>query len=217
MVGNDVVDLADGESNAATLHPRFDGRVFGEREQRMIAESGDSNRERWSLWAAKEAAYKLARKLDPTTIFSPRRFDVVFCEPIEDANGPTRRGRVSHVDGRRFEVRVEHGDRWLHALARPSGSPGPRPIWDLARLERAPSKGTEAELPGRAARALALREIARHLCAHPDELAIERRRRIPHLLMRGRPAPLDLSLSHHGLFVAFACRLSGSVDARPGA
>ena len=78
MIGNDVVDLLDPESLPETLHPRFDTRVFTAREREAIAASpgDDAARARWKLWAAKEAAYKLARKRRPATVFSPHRFAV---------------------------------------------------------------------------------------------------------------------------------------------
>ena len=63
MVGNDIVDLRDPQSRSESLHPRFDTRVFSERERRIIGEAADSERVRWKLWAAKEAAYKLMRKM----------------------------------------------------------------------------------------------------------------------------------------------------------
>ena len=37
MVGNDIVDLRDPESQADGLHPRFDARVFTAPERDAIA------------------------------------------------------------------------------------------------------------------------------------------------------------------------------------
>ena len=74
MVGNDIVDLRDPESRSESLHPRFDTRVFSARERARIAASAEPERLRWKLWAAKEAVYKLVRKLVATTVFSPQRF-----------------------------------------------------------------------------------------------------------------------------------------------
>ncbi len=76
MLGNDVVDLCDRDSHPTTLHPRFDERVFTDGERAALAASDSIGRERWRIWAAKEAAYKAARKLDARICFSPRRFVV---------------------------------------------------------------------------------------------------------------------------------------------
>jgi hypothetical protein len=46
--------------------------------------------------------------------------------------------------------------------------------------------------------------IAARLAVAADELRIVRQERIPRLQLRGAPLPIDLSLSHHGRFVAFA-------------
>jgi len=76
MLGNDVVDLGDPESRAGARHARFDARAFDRTERALIATSPRGEHERWRLWAAKESAYKAARKEDPCTVFSPQRFAV---------------------------------------------------------------------------------------------------------------------------------------------
>ena len=111
MLGNDIVDLGDPESRAEGRHARFDGRVFDETERVLIDAAPEPERVRWLLWAAKESAYKAARKEDPHTVFAPSCF-VVRLEG--DARGGPWRG------GRR---------------ARPPRSP-PRPGRDRARLSR---------------------------------------------------------------------------------
>jgi len=58
-----------------------------------------------------------------------------------------------------------------------------------------------------AVRALATLGVADWLGARPEDLQIRRVGRVPVLFHRGDPAPVDLSLSHHGRFVAFACEL----------
>jgi len=63
MLGNDVVDLLDAESQPETFRPRFDERVFTEAERSEIAKSSRPLALRWALWSAKEAAYKLAKAL----------------------------------------------------------------------------------------------------------------------------------------------------------
>ena len=64
LVGNDVVDLHDPQSQPEALHPRFDARVFSLGEREALGASSSPHSLRWSLWAAKESAYKLAKKLD---------------------------------------------------------------------------------------------------------------------------------------------------------
>jgi phosphopantetheinyl transferase (holo-ACP synthase) len=185
MVGNDVVDLR-ARVVAGPRHPRFDARVFAPSEHRALRESAAPDALRWSFWAAKEAAYKVVKKLDDTAVWSPRRF-VVRLE----------RGEVEH-EGRSIPVRVEADAERVHALAtdRAESLPGLH-----ARVAELPAAGAD---PSEAVRALAREGLAPLLGAEPAALEIAREGRIPVLRLAGRQAPFDLSLSHHGRFVAFA-------------
>jgi hypothetical protein len=187
MLGDDVVDLRDPEARAASLHPRFDARVFAQEERVLLADSPDRTRLRWALWAAKEAAYKAARRLDAAVRFHPRAFVV--------------RGGAVHHGGRCFRLRLEEAGGALHALALVGDLPAGCLAAGTARL-------APGEEPGAAARALALRAAARLLGADLAELAVGRDGRLPHLLLRGEPAAASLSLSHHGRFAAFALALA---------
>lgn len=189
MVGNDVVDLRARAVVAGPRHPRFDARVFAPSEHRALRESAAPDALRWTLWAAKEAAYKVAKKLDDATVWSPLRFVV----SLDGAAG----GSVEH-GGRRIPVRVEADAERVHAVA-------------IDRAERLPTvRARVAELPAQGAdpsaevRRLAREELAAVLGAEAGALEIGRRDRIPVLRLAGRDAPFDLSLSHHGRFVAYA-------------
>jgi phosphopantetheinyl transferase (holo-ACP synthase) len=181
MLGNDVVDLAD----AAGRHPRFDARVFAPAEQALVAADP---RLRGVLWAAKESAYKAARKDDVRTVFSPSRFVVHF----EQARHVT----VS-VGSRRFVVELAEGDGWVHAVARAPDDP---PATACAAVETLAAEDDESD----AARRLALATIEG--VTGIAGLEITRDGRIPLLVLNGWRVG-DLSLSHHGRFVAFACVL----------
>jgi phosphopantetheinyl transferase (holo-ACP synthase) len=189
MVGNDVVDMGDREILEGPAHPRFDLRVFAPEERAAMRASGQQGRIRWLLWSAKEAAYKLARKLDPGVVFSPSRFVVEL-----EASGD---GTVVH-EGRRFAVRSAEAGKALHTLALDAEAPSGRLLWAVQVRRR----GAD---PSRAARALATRVLAEELGIAPDAIHFERRGRVPSARAEGLAGPLDLSLSHHGRFVAFAC------------
>ncbi len=91
MVGNDVVDLR-ARIVAGPRHPRFDARVFAPSEHRALRESAEPDALRWAFWAAKEAAYKVAKKLDDEAVWSPVRFVV----RIERGRGQRRARRPPH-------------------------------------------------------------------------------------------------------------------------
>lgn len=182
MLGNDVVDLREA---ARPRHPGFDARVFGAEERRRIQAAPGL---RWAFWAAKEAAYKRARRADPGVVFSPVRFEVTI--------GADGRGRVRHA-GKAWAVRVERSAERIHAVAADTADGTERARAGVASLR-------DGADPSAAVRRLALRELAPALGVAPDALRIERRERVPWLYVEdGRPA-MPLSLSHHGRFIAWA-------------
>jgi phosphopantetheinyl transferase (holo-ACP synthase) len=193
MVGNDVVDLGDRETWPGSCHARFDARVFAASELATLAGSALPVRLRWVLWAAKEAAYKAAKKSAADTIFSPRRFVVSLTEE--------HHARVAHGD-ERYSVALEVGDRYVHAIAADVRAPSGTVIAGVAQL--APG---EATCPGAAVRRLAIGRLAPHLGVAASGLGVVRDGRIPHLEHAGDQVAADLSLSHHGRFIAFACVL----------
>src|SRR5262245_24406175 len=194
MVGDDLVDLDDPEARDGAQHPRFDARVFAAAERAVLAASPAPVRLRWVLWAAKEAAYKLARKLDPGVVFSPPGF-AVSLSPAK-ARGVLR-GRVCWRGGLlRVEVRELGGA--VHAIAKDGGRQGGL-VHGVASLG-------PCDDPSLAARDLAVRRVAERLGLDASGLRVLRRGRIPSLALPGGGA-LALSLSHHGRFVAFACEL----------
>jgi phosphopantetheinyl transferase (holo-ACP synthase) len=216
MVGNDVVDLDDPESDPRSLQPRYDLRVFTPEERVAIAQSRDPRFLRWQLWAAKEAAYKLARRRSDRVIFSPRRFRVWAWPATSQASGSPRALRAGEARGvvhyfqDSFRVTFVANGAALHAIAIAAGEAPTRLLHGLRKLE--PSDGDDPAAPGRAARSLAVAALAEPLGVEPDELRVHKdpRSRIPRLFLRERPAPVDLSLSHHGEWVAFACALESA-------
>jgi phosphopantetheinyl transferase (holo-ACP synthase) len=192
MLGNDIVDLADPEACESALHPRFDARVFAAPERVLLAGAADRGALRWALWAAKEAAYKAARQLDPALHFHPRAFVV-------------QRDVVRHAT-RCFRLRVTRSGELIHAVAEPADLP---PRSALARSCVVPP-GTS---PGAAARALARRVGALLLGVDRSELEIASSGRLPRLLLRGADCGVELSLSHHGRFAG--CALAPALPETP--
>ena len=184
MLGNDVIDLADPETRSR--HPGFDARVFSPLERDAIGTAGEPHVVRQMLWAAKESAYKAARRSDPATPFSPIRFEVAL-----DARGL---GRVTHAQDR-FRVRVERRGDCLHAVACREGDPS---VCRHGVVE------VGSDDPSARVRALALSSLSRALGVASSDLRIEKRGRIPELHLRGARLRAPLTLSHHGRYAAYA-------------
>lgn len=192
-VGNDVVDLADPETRLDGLHARFEERVFCAVERQRLAASRSRHVLHWALWAAKESAYKAVKRLAPESVFSPREYEVQLSPLPPVGVGGSASGWVRHR-GRRLGLQVHvHGES-LHALATIGAAAGAGVLWQV---------GKRAGDPGLAARQLAAAAIAPALGLDPADLRIAGRPPVA-TFPGGRPAA-EVSLSHHGRFVAFAC------------
>ncbi len=217
MLGNDVVDLQDADSRPETFRARFDERVFTPEERRTIAQDPSPLARRWAHWAAKEAAYKLAKQIDDEVVFAPGRLRIRFDggrrgagrrverRGVVDALGRGRMAAIGPIELRSFE-----NDDCVHVVALTAGAD-----WGAVDLAVAPLEAPQADA-GAAVRRLAVREIARSLGVGPERLKIDRRRatasapgsgapsRVPCVRLDGVETGLSLSLSHHGRFVAYA-------------
>ncbi len=131
MLGNDVVDLLDPESRPESFRPRFDERVFSPDERWAIANDPNPLARRWAHWAAKEAAYKLARQIDSKFVFSPGRL-IAHYAPVEAEVGPRleRRGHLLLEDcraerglpARRIALRSFETAERIHVVAVPEAT-----------------------------------------------------------------------------------------------
>lgn len=200
-VGNDVVDLRDPRNQPSAIHPRFDIRVFGEDERALLDTVADRlarHRLRWTLWAAKEAAFKALARRMPGLRFHPRRFAVTAPAP----RGGRETATVRHVAGV-LDVRFHRTAARVHAVASDPGAPesvaGAAPI--AARTAGTPH-GASAEV-----RRLAARQIGALLDVPADRVEITRGG-APLAMFDGAPLPVLPSLSHDGRWVAWA--LSGA-------
>lgn len=188
MVGNDVVDLNDPEAAVEGLNPRFDQRVFSVEERSRLATSGDAHVFRWTLWAAKESAYKLAKRNDPETRFEHSLFEVNLAE---EGPGTVRHGEWSCA------VAVGRRGSAIHAIATPRDCDRTRVVSGLGPID-------EGDDPRVRVRELATTAIARHLKIEPTGVMITTGAdRVPVPRVDGEPVGF-LSLSHHGAFAAFA-------------
>jgi phosphopantetheinyl transferase (holo-ACP synthase) len=206
MVGNDIVDLRDPDADSTRYSARFDARVFTPAERRAIANSGSGERERWRLWAAKEASYKLARRLDSKTVFSPRAFAV-----RPDAGGRANRAQVAHADTSYYIEFNETPER-IHAIAVSS----PDDFASVLAGVEGVMQDTRSESTGEseAVRRLACDAISQRFELPRDQLAIRKLEdRVPRLYRGDEFLALSVSLSHHGRWLAFACRQGEDVGA----
>ena len=199
MVGNDVVDLRDPDSDSSSYRSRFDERVFCRAERRSIDRAHSPERERWRLWAAKEASFKLARKRDASVVFSPRAFAVVCDE--DHPPGPLR---VVHEKHSCF-VEFDETPQRIHAIAVSVPEAFASVLSGIDRT-RAVDGNSKSESESEGVRRLACDAISQHFDLARDQLEIRKSiNRIPKLFHRQARLELSISLSHHGNWLAFAC------------
>jgi phosphopantetheine--protein transferase-like protein len=225
FVGIDVVDLGDPRCVDKARDARFLGRVLAPEERSAVLASTRPDTLLWRLWAAKEAAYKVVSKLrgaPPPFVHAAFRVDPPDASAT-DGYGQVRWGDLT-VHVRWHELRGRVG-----ALAW-NGHPGGESVewgWGAAsELDPAPHDPLEALLtrlteregaavhsrPSALVRLVARRALARALGAEERRLAVicgegPKGRMPPEALLDGRPAPADVSLSHHGRWLAWAIRL----------
>jgi phosphopantetheinyl transferase (holo-ACP synthase) len=233
-VGNDVVDLEDPRVIGKADDERFVRRVFAEDEREAIRTALDADLELWSRWAAKEAAFKVVSKFLPQPpVFEHASFAVswggVAPSGAPDSTAP-RIGRVAYRDWS-VPVTVSCAESAIHAVgAAAEEGTGPLMGQGESRVElldepdaawSAPQpileeRFTPDELDAvHSLESAAVRIGARaHLSAMMgvDEHRLEivcapgvPGRRPPRVRLDGAPATADVSLSHHGRWIAWVC------------
>ncbi len=242
-VGNDVVDLSEPRSQGKSDKAPFLRRVFTDSEAIWIRsgeDPGARDRRLWTLWAAKETAFKIFSKvLGAPPVFIHRAFE---CQPAEH---PDRDGWGT-VRWQGMEAALtldEHGDL-LHMVGWADSAPPPPELLSGARIRRLDSAArqmagpspeqdwsgflgfhfTEAEahpihsVPSALVRLFARREAAAILGIEESRVQLicgegPKGRTPPRLLVDGGPASLDVSLSHHGRFIAWVLGPRSDVEA----
>jgi len=206
MLGNDVVDLRDADTRPETFRPRFDQRVFDAAERRAIERDSQPHARRWVHWAAKEAAYKLAKQVDGTFIFSPSKLVAEFESARPQAGDRVeRRGVLTLAECigmgiRELELRSFETLDYVHVMALPAGADWEAVVWAVEPVE--PETDTRA-----AVRSLARNCVARDLGIAVERVAIGRRGRIPTVEIDGSRSAMAISISHHGSWIACAMTL----------
>jgi phosphopantetheinyl transferase (holo-ACP synthase) len=186
FVGNDVVDLR----SPAAHGDRFIERVFSEAERALIAAAAEPGAMLWSLFAAKEAGYKVVAKIRAGTVFAHRLFEI----------GDSLNELV--YQDLRLHLWIDRTKDGVHAVACTHAG------MHIARASALPA-GAD---PSVEARKLLKSAMAARIGCPPDDLEVVRDKSPgswdgfgpPRLVCVGHPVDADVSLSHDGGFVAFA-------------
>ncbi len=233
FLGNDVVDTGHRGGLGKAQDDRFLARVCSEEERDRVRSSPDPDRALWAHWAGKEAIFKSASKaLGAPPIFHHSSFRVTFREkalrgflesPLSADKGALL-GEGSYQD-LSFAISVEGVGSSIHAVSWLVREDSSTPAYQAVSKEspestRGPKTGFENRFSAKEwacithrASALARIEVRRAIgdALELSEQSLEVRcgpglpgRRIPSVWFGKKEIPLDLSLSHHGRFLAWA-------------
>jgi phosphopantetheinyl transferase (holo-ACP synthase) len=195
LIGNDIVDL-DFCEEPRYSHVRYLRRVCTCLEQEAVRRSSDPKKALCVLWAAKEAAYKFFSRQLMACRFVPRRFEVQMegCDPARI----DKKLSILYADMQSY-ASIFTTDRWVHAIA----TLGDENVRWAVRENQNFSRGWPRVLQeSEAVRALA-KSLVDKIPMNDVVLTFEGR--IPQLRRRnGDATGMEVSLSHHGAFVAAA-------------
>lgn len=195
LVGVDIVDVDDSRCIGKTRNAIFLSRVLAEDERTSLDASGDSDELLWRFWSAKEAAFKVVTKIrgtPPTFVHSAFRISPVDAFPPLSVCGMVRwEGLTIYVRWHVLPGRVA-AVAWNGPLDQGDVKWG----WGAAtELDPAPNEPLDAL------------EVEESRVAVICDRGLKGRVP-PQALLDGLPAPVDVSLSHHGRWLAWAIRLS---------
>lgn len=202
-IGNDIVDFSAPGAVGKHHDERFVARVFTGNERQWIEDDSNPDRMLWTLWSCKETAYKAVGKSHRRTAWAPVRYTVHIEEMISRRS---IRGVVGTPAGNvLFEAGIE--GNFVHCI----GTSGT--LCDLQSIVTGVNRcSRNREVPpdlSKEARALIVERLASHGAGGKGSIKIlrpggARGLNPPIVSIGGRIAPIDISLSHDGLYVACA-------------
>lgn len=211
--------MTDSGNNRKSEDVRFIERVFTPAEKDLIFSSLRSDgpdQALWSLWACKEAAFKAVSKSGAVSS-SPLEY-TVFLNPAGVANGKIRmfRGSVSTPAGI-LPLRLVRNSNYVHAVASTGADETINSVfWVVCNINLRRSEVTPHMQSMLVRRAVTMK-LAKYINASPQDMEIVRRKRNgsglgpPVLLVGGRESGIEISLSHDGLFLAYAFLLDRKI------
>ncbi len=207
-IGNDVVNLSDSQARAKSGNIRFLNRVFTQNEQDLICRSIDPDLAVWSLWAAKESAYKAISKKRIGITSSPRKYEIKL--DSSPRHGFLTGAAITPAEPVFFNL--FSGTDFVHCVAAESRTTLNLILWGMERsdtgcYQRGAFHGFQDE--SATARMAAVSAIAAYLGVKPEDVNIRRDRHSgslcpPVAYLKGERIKGDLSLSHDLPFIAYA-------------
>ncbi len=178
-------------------------RVFTPDERERITHARYPDAMLWSLWAAKEAAYKAVSKSTPGVSSAPGLYGVSYDSAMEEMIS----GAVSTPCGAVVITSFVNRD-YIHCIGVAESPVGIRNVaWGVEQIT---TEGMlTADYESLRVREAAKKRLATYLHVEPTEIDVWRFPASsglgpPLVYCRGSRAEIDITLSHDGRFVAYA-------------
>jgi hypothetical protein len=208
------VDLNDPHNMGKSRNLRFVNRVFTPSEQELIFDSHKPDTMIWALWAGKETAYKIISKCYPSVSSTPRLYEVSLdctdnhsssdCFPAE---GNIISGSVDTPYGN-VHIKIFITSDYVHCI----GTTSEREtmdslVWHVDRIS--PDSEAMPDYESTFGRNALKRGLLAYGKREQEDIDIKREKGCnglgpPFVYINGKPAEIDISLSHDGLFTAYA-------------
>jgi hypothetical protein len=164
-----------------------------------VKKAGNPDAALWSLWACKEAAYKVIKKSFPDTAFIPRRWQAVFNKSQSEFS----EGEVTVPGKDAVFIRLFSNSEYVHCIGADSLAALYKLIWKVDEL---PKEENNSSL---FSRQCLVQNLAQYFSLNLQQIKIKRKRengelQPPRVYLNGKKTDIDISLSHDGRFVAYA-------------
>jgi hypothetical protein len=192
---------------------RFINRVFTLQEREQIVNDINPDVLVWSLWAGKEAAYKILCKLYGHVTSIPRNYDVRISASVDirEDNRPFMSGVVKTPYDPVF-IRIYRETDYIHCIGvRATEELMNKIIWGIhkAKSFAGGEQGYSPEAASIEIRKVATKVIASYFREDIKQIDILRFKSFqglgpPKVYIKGKEAMIDISLSHDGPFLSYA-------------
>lgn len=188
MIGIDVVDLTSFSVYEEARFFRVLHKTCTQIEKQFILGSKTPQLEYWRLWTMKESAYKIVSKSNRIDQFSPKKLETEVLNESE--------GWVHSPWGSFYSKSFKNPNYWLSISSIDKDC-----IYDF-KIEICDLRSN----PSLMARNSLLARLREKFSSEKDQIAFEIRYRgsIPQLYQGVKREKTDLSISHHGVYTAWA-------------
>ncbi|MBM4272380.1 MAG: 4-phosphopantetheinyl transferase family protein [Deltaproteobacteria bacterium] len=213
-VGNDIVDLTDPHNRGKSRNTRFINRVFTINERKQIFDATDPDTILWALWGGKETAYKIVSKRYASVPSVPRLYEVTL-HGVErsDRSGEYSSGgnfRTGFVDTpyERIYIRIFTTRDYVHSVGTTSSSEAIHSVvWQISGID--PDAQNSPDYESMHVRKALIKHLSKYIDENPEDIVVKKSKGAnglepPFVYINGRRAEVDISLSHDGLFTAYA-------------